>query len=173
MTTLNDAYEAGVDAVIADNTINQNGFEDAIRALVTTLSGPDADAWVSELIVEYNRLDLINNPTWASFRSNIISDGKALAMDLFASLETAINALATTPTVIDDIRLMDLRIERDNIDEAILEMTALIQAQPNTVVGNLVKDALRVGREYLRVRKQEVRDEIQRITGDANSTRIN
>jgi hypothetical protein len=169
MTTLNDAYEAGVDAVIADNTLSKNGFESAIRAFVTPLDIADADAWVTELIDEYDRIELTNNPTWANFRNKIISDGKPLAMEVFAAMEAAINLLTTTPQVREDINLMDLREERDNIDAAIDEMNVLIAAQPNDVVGRLVKDTLRIGKDLLRTRKEQVRNEIRAITGDPDS----
>lgn len=169
MTTLNDAFEAGVDAVIADNTINQNGFENAIQALVTTLGNADADAWVTELVVEYERIDLINNPTWANFRAKIIADAKPLAMEVFTAMEAAVNLLPTTPQVREDIRLMDLRDERDNIDAAIDEMDVLIAAQPAGTVGRLVKDALRAGKDLLRAYKEQVREEIKSITGDPDS----
>lgn len=164
MTTLNDAYEAGVDAVIADNTISKNGFENAIQALVTTLNNADADTWVTELVGDYERLDIINNPTWANFRSNIISDGKPLAMDVFAGLEASITLLPTTPQVREDINLMDLRIERDEVNTSIVTMQGFKPGQTKQV-----KDALDIGVDALRLRKEQVRSEIRDITGDPDS----
>lgn len=164
MTTLNDMYEAGVDAIIADNTLNRNGFEDALKAVVTTLNNADADQWVTELIDEYFRLDGINNQTYNSFRSRIISDGKTLTMELFKALETAVNTLATTPQVREDINLMNLRIERDEVDTSITTMQGFKPGQTAQV-----RDALNVGIDALRIQKERLRDEIRTITGDPDS----
>jgi hypothetical protein len=136
---------------------------------VTPLGIADADAWVTELIDEYDRIELTNNPTWANFRNKIISDGKLLAMEVFAAMEAAIDRLTTTSQVREDINLMDLREERDNIDAAIDEMNVLIAAQPNDAVGRLVKETLRIGKDLLRTRKEQVRNEIRAITGDPDS----
>ncbi len=169
MTTIIDAFEAGVDAVIADPTLSKNEFENAIRAFVTPLSIPDADAWVTELIDEYERIDLINNPTWANFRNKIAGDLKPLSLDVFEAMASAVALLPTSPQVEEDIRLMDLREDRDNTDGALDRMDVLIAAEPPGAVGRLVKQTLRAGKDLLRANKEQIREEIKAITGDPDS----
>jgi hypothetical protein len=170
MTTIRDGYEAGVDAVIADNTISRGEFVDAVQTVITSgLSNAEGNAWVDALAVEYNRLGQHNNPTYNSHRGFIISSGKTLAMDLFDAFNRNITGLPESVPVVDAAQLTLLRDERDNVDAAIDRMDVLIANEPGGTVGRLVKEELRIGKQRLKNRKQAIRDAIQAITGDPDS----
>jgi len=170
MTTTVTGFRAGIDAVIADNTLNQNGFEAAVRTVLTArFSNAEAAAWVTAIYTEYNRLGLINNPTYGNMRGSIISAGASLAQDLFEALSVAINALPETGPAADSARLIDLREDRDNVNLALDRLDALIAAEPNGTVGRLVKDVLREGKNSLRQYKEQLRTQIQGITGDPDA----
>lgn len=169
MSTLSDAWQAGIDAVIADNTINRQGFVDAIQTVVTQgLSNQEGNDFVDAVAAEYNRLGSINNPTFNNLRGDIISRGDVASLAFFNSVSTIQNLPETKP-VEDALELMNLREERDNIDAAIDRCNVLIAAEPPGVVGRLVKEVLRQGKENLRGHKEEVRNQIRRITGDPDS----
>lgn len=169
MTTAADGWQAGIDAVVADNTLNRGGFADAMRTVLTAnFSNAEAVAWIDELAVEFHRLGLINNPTYNNLRGHIITDA-AVHRLLFDALAVAINALASTSPASLSARLLDLREERDQIDGAIDRLDAIIEAEPSGTVGRLVKDVQRTGKNNLRGRKEELRAEIQTITGDPDS----
>jgi hypothetical protein len=170
MTTIREGYEAGVDAVIADNTISRGEFVDAVQTVITAgLSNAEGNAWVDAVAVEYNRLGQHNNPTYNSHRGFIISAGKTVAMALFAGLDRNISGLPESLPVVNAAQLTLLREERDSIDAAIDRMDVLIAAEPGGTVGRLVKDELREGKQRLRQRKEAVRAAIQAITGDPDS----
>lgn len=168
MTTINDAYQAGIDAVVADNSLNRGGFADAVRTVLTQRFGAgEARDWIDAIAAEFNRLGLINNATYPNLRSNIIDDPVAHRA-LFDALGT-IGQLPETQPALESAQLIDLREERDNVDAAIDRCQALIDAEPAGVVGRLVKDVLRAGKDQLRGFKQQLRDQIQSITGDPDS----
>lgn len=168
MTTISEAWQAGIDAVVADNTLNRGGFADAIRTVVTVrFSNAEAGDWIDAIAVEFNRLGIINNPTYGNLRGNIIGDAVAHRL-LFDSLAT-VQQLPEGQPAISALNLLDLREQRDNIDAAITRCNDLIAAEPGGVVGRLVKDVLRQGKESLRGHKEQVRNEIRNITGDPDS----
>ncbi len=169
MTTIADVHQGGVDAVIADNTINQNAFENAIEAVIPGISGAEADAWVSALIIEWERVGVINNATFNSYRSEIIANGAAVSREQFEAMSTAVFLLPSTTPIDEAAQLFDLRDTRDNIGDALDECDVLIAAQPAGSVGRLVKDAIRIGKNWLRSERVRVRSEIQAITGDPDS----
>lgn len=169
MTTTSDAYQAGIDAVVADNTLNMNGFEDAIQTVLTArFNNAEADAWVTAIVDEYARLGMINAATYNRLRASIITDPVA-ARVLFDALAATINALPDTLPAIQSAQLIDLREDRDQINNGLDRLDVLIAAEPNGTVGRLVKDILREGKNLLRQHKQVVRDQIQNITGDPDS----
>lgn len=168
MSTINDAWQAGINAVVADNTLNRGGFADAIRTVVTIqFSNADAGAWIDAVAAEFNRLGIINNPTYGNLRGNIIGDAVAHRL-LFDSLATIGQLPETTPAA-QALHLLELREERDNINGAIDRCNILIAAEPGGVVGRLVKDVLRQGKDNLRGHKEQVRNEIRNITGNPDS----
>lgn len=170
MTTITDAYSAGIDAVIADNTLNRGGFADAIRTVLTAnFSNAEATTWIDALAAEYNRLGLINNPTYNNFRSGIINAGKPTALDLWTALLGTLSGLAESVPAIASAQLVTLRDERDNVDAAIDRFDVLIAAEPGGTVGRLVKDEMRDSKQRLRDRKQDIRNAIQAITGDPDA----
>lgn len=170
MTTLAEAFEAGIDAVIADNTLNRSGFVDAMQLVITSgLSNAEGNTFVDAVATFYNVNGIINNPTYNNLRGEIINEGDAVAKSLFGNLAVGINALPEAAPVIQAAALVGLRDERDMIDAAITRMDDLIAAEPAGTVGRLAKDIFRDGKLLLRQRKQAVRDEIQNLTGDPDS----
>lgn len=168
MTTINEAWQAGIDAVVADNTLNRGGFTDALQTVITDgLSNAEGNAWVDAIAVEFNRLGLINNPTYNNLRGNIIND-PVLHRSLFDSIGT-IGFLPETAPVQEAAQLTTLRDERDNVDAALARVDVLIAAEPNGTVGRQVKDILRAGKRELRQYKEQLRDQIRNITGDPDS----
>lgn len=167
MTDTTQAYRAGIDAVIADGTLNKGGFADAIRTVLTArFSNADAIAWIDAIAVEYNRLGLINNPTYNNLR-NSINDAD-ISEALFDSLASVAQLPEGQPASASAL-LIDLRETRDNIDAAIDRLQAIIDAEPGGAVGRLVKEIQRNGKDLLRNEKQQVRTQIQSITGDPDN----
>jgi len=158
MTTNTDVFQAGVDAVIADNTLNQNGFENACQTVSTRITNAEADAWVNALIAEYHRLGIINNATYANFRNQIITEGANTALVLFEALAATINGLSETNVVNADIRRSDLIVERDEVDTSIATMQNF-----RTGATPQVKDALNLGISQLRGFKETLRDELRNL----------
>ena len=170
MTTVREGFEAGVDAVIADNTLNKGGFADAIRSVITSqLSNAEATAWIDDIAVEYEAMGTINNGTYNSFRGQIINDGKDKSMRLFDNVVNTLTGLPSGPPVVEAAALTTLRDERDNVDAAIDRMDVLIANEPSGTVGRLVKEQLREGKQRLKDRKTAIRAAIQAITGDPDS----
>lgn len=169
MATIEEAYQAGIDAVVANNTLNRGGFVDALQTVITdNFSNAEGNAWVDALAAEFNRLGIINNPTYNNLRGNIIAD-PVVHRALYDALAVSINALPETNPVLEAAELTRLRDDRDNADAAIDRCQALIDAEPAGTVGRLVKEVLRDGKRLLREYKQQLRDQIQNLTGDPNS----
>ena len=164
-----DAYQAGIDAVVADNTLNRGGFVDALQSVITSqLSNAEGNAYIDAVAAEFARLGIINNPTYNNLRGNIIADA-ALHRSLYDALAVTLNALPEAAPVIEAARVTDLRETRDNVDAAITRLDDLIAAEPSGVVGRLVKDVFRNGKDLLRQHKQALRDEIRNILGDPDA----
>ena len=167
MTTVAEAYDAAVDAVIADNTLNRGGFVDAMQTVIDQgMSNAEGNAFVDALAALYANLNQINNPTYNNLRGDIIDDGAAVAKEKFVALATSINQLPESEPLIIAASLIDLRADRDNINDAIDRLEVLRQAEPSGVVGKLVKQVLQQGKQQLREYRQQVRDAIQSATGD-------
>jgi hypothetical protein len=170
MTTVADAFEAGIDAVLADNTLNRAGFVDAMQTVITTgLSNAEGNAFVDAVAVQYESIGLINNPTYNNLRGEIINEGKDTALKAYNDQAVAINALPEFEPVNNAAQLMDLREDRDQADAAITRCDDLIAAEPPGPVGRLVKEVLRDGKRQIREYKQSVRDQIRNLTGDPDS----
>lgn len=164
MTTINNAYAAGVDAVIADNTLSRSGFRDVLRTFTNGWGTIEATDWIDELAVLYFDLDFIGNGNYNNLRSKIIADGDVLSKELFDALNTAVEALPTSLPFNEGIQLKDLRDARDECDTSINTMQGFRPGQTDQV-----KDALNLGIDALRLLKERLRDEIQAITGDPDS----
>ena len=170
MTTIAEVWEAAVDAVIADNTLNRAGFVDALQTVITTgLSNSEGNDYVDAIAVEFERLGLINNATYNNLRGEIISEGKVTAMAQYEALAITLNALPAAVPVLEALELQNLREDRDEADNAIDRCQALIDAEPSGAVGRLVKEVLRDGKRQIAEYKRSVRDQIQNITGDPDS----
>lgn len=164
MTTLADAYQAGIDAVVADNALNRGGFADAVRTVITAnFSNADATGWIDAIAAEYNRLNQINNPTYNNLRGHIIAD-PAIARALFDAVSTVAN-LPESFVAGEALDLIDLRADRDEVNTSIDTLLAF-----KTGATRQVKDALQLGIDQLRAHKQDLRNQIQAITGDPDST---
>jgi len=169
MSTLSEVWKAGIDAVIADNAINRQGFVDAMQTVITTgLSNQEGNDYVDAVAAEYNRLGSINNPTFNNLRGDIISRGDVASLAFYESL-TTVAQLPESKPVESALELQSLREDRDNIDAAIDRCNVLIAAEPAGPVGRLVKEVLRHGKDNLRGHKEEVRNQIKQITGDPDS----
>ncbi len=166
MATIEEAYQAGIDAVVADNTLNRGGFVDAMQLVITdNFSNAEGNAYVDAVAAEFNRLGIINNPTYNNLRNNMIAD-PVVHRNLYDALGATINALPETQPVLQAAALTALRDDRDDVNAAIDRCDALIAAEPPGNVGRLVKDGLREVKRLLREYKQQVRDQIQNILGD-------
>jgi len=168
MATTTDAWQAGIDAVVADNTINRGAFADAIRTVLTSnFTNAEATAWIDAVAVELDRLGIINNPTFNNLRGHIIADAV-----VHRSVYDAVSTLGQLPEIQPaeaSAELITLRDERDNVDGAIDRLDILIANEPAGPTRKLVRDVLRQGKDQLRAHKQELRDRIQQITGDPDS----
>jgi hypothetical protein len=171
MTTLNEAFRAGIDAVIADNSLSRGDFGDAMRTVLTANFSPsEATALVDAIAAEYNRLGLISNPTYNNLRGMIIGAASAdQAEALFEALGAGIGLLPEVAPANLSAQLIDLRDERDNVDGAITRLDDLIAAEPPGTVGRLVKETFRFGKDQLRQQKEQLRDAIRNITGDPDN----
>lgn len=168
MSTIGDAWQAGIDAVIADNTINRGAFADAIRTVITVrFSNSDATDWIDAVAAELERTNVINNPTYNNMRGHIIDD-PVKHRELFEAMAT-ISRLPTSAVAAEALLLIELREDRDNIAAALDRSDVLIAAEPSGVVGRMIKDILRRGKDDLRQHRENVRNQIQQITGDPDS----
>lgn len=163
MTTINDAWQAGIIAVVADNTLNKGGFADAVRTVISSnYSNAEAVAWIDAVADEFNRLTVISNPTYVNMRGHIIDDPVA-HREVFDAMST-IGQLPETQPAVPALELIDLRTERDEINASITTMVAF---RPGTT--RQVKDALNIGIDGLIAHREQVRQRIQQITGDPDS----
>lgn len=171
MTTIAEAFEAGIDAAIADPAITKAQFTDAMQTVITTgLSNAEGNAFLDAVALEYGLSGVVNEPgTFTKLRNEIVNEGAIVAKRLFNNLAVTINALPEAEPVIQAATLLDLRNERDMIDAAIDRADVLIAAEPAGTVGRLIKDILREGKSQLRQHKQAIRDQIQNLTGDPDS----
>jgi hypothetical protein len=170
MTDTVQAFRAGIDAVFLDNALSGGDFNDVLLTVLTAqFSNAEASAWRDAIAVELNRLELCSNPTYVSMRNQFILASTAQrAEDLFAAL-TTINALPETVPAHNSARLIDLRVDRDEVVNALARCDVLIAAEPAGTVGRLVKDVLRQGKSQLQQYREQLRTEIQNITGDPDS----
>ena len=163
------AWQAGIDAVVADNTLNRGGFVDAMQTVITDgLSNAEGNAYVDAVATRLNGFDIINNPTYPSLRGKIIADPVA-HRTLYDALATDLNALPEAEPVLAAARLTGARDDRDNVNAALARLDVLIAAEPAGTVGRLVKDVMRDGKRALRQYKEELRDQIRNITGDPDA----
>lgn len=163
------AWQAGIDAVVADNTLNRAGFVDALQTVITDgLSNAEGNAYVDAVAAEFNRLGQINNPTYNNLRGNIIAD-PVTHRALYDALAVSLNALPEALPVISAAQLTALRDERDNVDATLLRCDDLIAAEPSGTIGRQVKEVLRDGKRKLRDYKEQLRDQIRNITGNPDS----
>ena len=168
MPTTSDAWQAGIDAVVADNTLNRAGFVDAIQTVLTSnFSNAEGVAWVDAVAVELDRLAIINNPTYNNLRGHVIADA-VINRAVYDSLST-LGQLPEIQPAQESAELITLRDERDTVDDAIDRLDVLIANEPAGPTRPLVRDVLRQGKETLRAHKQALRERIKQITGDPDS----
>jgi hypothetical protein len=167
MTTSTDAYQAGIDAVVADNALTRGGFIDAIQATVTGIDNQEGGDWVDAIAVEFARLGVINNPTFNNLRGNIIDDAVA-HRELFDALST-LGRMAETQVIDSHVELMTLREDRDNTNDALDRLDVLITNEPAGPARKQVREVLRQGKDALKGERELIRQRIQQITGDPDS----
>lgn len=164
MTTINVAYAAAVDVLIADNTLSRTGFRTVLRQFTNGWSTAEGTDWIDALAVLYFDLDFVNNGNYNNLRSKIIADGGVLSKELFDALGTAVNAMPTSIPFNEGIQLKDLRDQRDECDISINTMQGFRPGQTDQV-----KDALNLGINALRALKENLREQIRALTGDPDS----
>jgi len=170
MTILADAWQAGIDAVVLDPTLNRGGFVDAIQTVINPgVTNAEGNDFVDGVAAEFNRLGIIPSPTYNNLRNNSIIPNPVLHRAVFDALP-GINTLLVTVPVLDALLLMNLRDERDSVNDALARYDVLIAAEPNGTVGRFVKDGMRDAKRALRLYKESVRSQIRAITGDPDST---
>ena len=170
MTTVAEAWAAGIDAVIADNTLNRSGFVDAMQTVITTgLSNSEGNAYVDAVAGVYASLGIINNATYNNLRAEIINEGADVAKNLYEALAANVFSVPEFEPVDEAAKLQDLREERDNADAAVDRLQELIDAEPPGPIARLVRPVLRDGKRLIVERKQAIRDEIRNITGDPDN----
>ena len=170
MPTVADAYNAAVDAVIADNTLNRAGFVDAMQTVIDRgMSNQEGNDFCDALATLYQSLNQINNPTYNNLRGDIIDDGADVAKRKFVAFATEINQLPESEPLIIAANLIELRADRDEINNAIDRLDAISAAEPAGPVRKLVRQVLQQGKSQLREYRQQVRDAIQSATGDPDS----
>lgn len=167
MTTSTDAYQAGIDAVVADNALTRGGFIDAIQVVVAGIDNTEGGDWVDAIAVEFERLGIINNPTYASLRGNIIADAVA-HRELFDVVST-LGRMAETQVIDSHVELMTLREDRDNTNDALDRLDILITNEPAGPARKQVREILRNGKDLLKGERELIRQRIQQITGDPDS----
>lgn len=168
MATTAEAWQAGIDAVVADNTLNRAGFVNALQTVIHTgFSNAEGNAWVDAVAVELDRLGILNNPTYNNMRGHIDAD-PVVHRAVFDAVST-LGALPEIRPAEDAAELISLREERDNVDAAIDRLDVLIAAEPAGATRKLVRDVLRQGKDQLRAHKQELRQRIQQIIGDPDA----
>lgn len=99
MNEIQDAFAGLVDAIILDNALTRSQAGDVIETFGPTLPGVVARDWIDAVAAEYNRLGIINNPTWSSLRNGVITDGDVASKLLFIALLASINALPESAAV--------------------------------------------------------------------------
>lgn len=150
--------------MVADNGLTRNDFGIAVRTVLTSNFSPaTATAWIDAVATEFNRLGLINNPTYNNLRGNIISDATAHTA-LFEALVT-VGQLPETLPAVDSAKIITLRADRDTIDASIDRLDVIIAAESD----NLVKEAVKLGKQATRELKESIRNAIQLITGDPDA----
>lgn len=161
MSNIVEAYGAGVDAIIADNGTSRAVFITVLRTYSDGVSTTEWGDWVDAVATFYFDLNLSSNSNYNQLRTRIISDGADVAKNLFTALLVGINSLPETLVVTNGIELQTLREERDEVDASITTMQGFRTGQTEQVI-----DALNIGIDYLRALKQNLRDQIEAITGD-------
>lgn len=158
MSTNADAWQAGIDATILDNSISKGDFADAIRTVATTNNNADVIAWIDDIAIGWEGIGIINNPTFASLRNEIVTEGAVVSRAQFESLQTLVNAMASSDPINEALRILELRSERDQVDANILTMTSFKPGE-----NRQVREALSLGINDLRAYKQSLTDQLQAI----------
>jgi len=160
MITTSDAFQAGIDAVLADNTLGRGGFVDAIQTVIAQrFNNVQGSSWVDAIAVEMNRVGSINNPTYGSMRNKII-DAPVECAALFTAL-TSINALPETIPAQEAIKIIELRSDRDEVAASIGILNTFKVGQPPQVF-----EAVNVGINQLRGFREQIRDQLRNLIGD-------
>jgi len=152
------AFEAFVDAAIADPTLSKGDAADLITPFGANISGPEARAWLDAIAVGYETIGVLNNGTYSAMRNEIVAEGKTVSMALFAALAATINLLPETFPISEGIQILYLREERDQIDGNIVTMQGLKVGQ-----NRQVREALQLGVDQLRGYKESVKDQLKGI----------
>lgn len=165
MTTLTEAWQAGIGAVIADNGLSRAAFVDALQTVITAgFSQSEGVDFVNAVAVEYGRLAILGNGNYNNLRGDIVSRGAVTSLALFEALAVLINMLPESEPANQAIALGDLRAARDEVATSITTLQGF-----RTGATRQVKDALNLGVNELQREKENLRSQIQSITGDPDN----
>ena len=161
MTTISDAWQAGIDAVVADNTLNRAGFVDALQTVITQrFSNAEGNAWCDAVATEFNRLGLINQPTYNRLRAHIIAD-PVIHRSLFDALQATISTMPETLVAVTSLRIINLRADRDEVNTSISTLQGFKTGQTQQV-----RDSLDAGIAALRQQRENIREALRGLIGD-------
>jgi hypothetical protein len=150
------AFEAFIDAVIADPSLTKGDAGDIIASFGAGISGPESRDYLDAVAAGYETIGVLNNPTYAALKNEIVNEGKPTSMAMYAALESTVNALPETVPINDGIRITYLRDERDQVDANIVTMVGFRVGQPRQI-----KEALNLGIDSLRGYKEQVVAELK------------
>lgn len=84
--TIQDIYQAWTAEVQKPGTVSLSEATDIAQTFGPTLSDEDGDAWWNAIAVEYNRLNIITQPTYVQLRNHANNNEQA-ANELFEALK--------------------------------------------------------------------------------------
>lgn len=137
MNTIKEAFEAVIDAIIANNALTRAEAGDVVETFGPTMSGAAARNWLDAIAVLYQSLGIINNGTYSALRNEIVNEGATVAKSLFGALLTPVTELAETADVATAILEQERTTALGTIDANI----ALVQAQKTGGANEQLDDA--------------------------------
>jgi hypothetical protein len=128
------------EAVIADNALTRGEAGDVIEVFGPTMPGAAARNWIDAIATQYESLGIINNPTWASLRSEIINEGVAKSMALFGAMASGINSLPESIPINEAIQIQS----NEDIKSTIPANIAILEGHKTAGANQQLDDALDV-----------------------------
>lgn len=152
MSTLTDAWRAWTAEAQINPPPSLDDSTNIIQTFGSTLSDADGDAWWEAVADEYNRLGIINPPSYVGLR-NYADGNEQGANDLFDALQSAVLLLPETRPVTDAISLQTAIDDQS----AIPGNQSIIENQ-KTGTNQQLDDAYQIGIEALTVLSADLQD---------------